>query len=144
VAPKHIWAAFCGVRFTFLKFGPVICSFFDVKAVLSPFQDSKTHFTKAKLALNMKWVMASPFGITRQILLLLQGWFVRLMSPTTFVWGKTITYPGFKPGTFGLQVGNVTNWSHGGRYNIFKNLKWKKFMRKKLQLINRNVVSYVS
>jgi hypothetical protein len=66
---------------------------------------------QAKLALNTKWVMASPFGITRQILLLLQGWFLRPMSSTSFEWGKTMTCPGFEPGTFEFQVGNVTNCS---------------------------------
>jgi hypothetical protein len=24
---------------------------------------------------------------------------------------KTLPYPGFKPGTFGFQVGNATNWA---------------------------------
>jgi hypothetical protein len=24
---------------------------------------------------------------------------------------KTLTYPGFEPGTFGFQVGNATNWA---------------------------------
>jgi hypothetical protein len=43
---------------------------------------------KAKLALNTKWAMAFPFGITRQILLLLPGWFVRPMSSTSFIHEK--------------------------------------------------------
>jgi hypothetical protein len=65
---------------------------------------------KAKLALNTKWVVSSPFGITRQILLLLQGWFVRPMSNVLNLW-KTMSNPGFEPGTLVFQVGNATNWA---------------------------------
>jgi hypothetical protein len=51
--------------------------------------------------------MASLFGITRPVLLLLQGWFVRPMfASTSFAGGKTMTYPGFEPRTSGFQVVN--------------------------------------
>jgi hypothetical protein len=34
------------------------------------------------------------------------------MSSTSFLLeGKTMTYLGFEPGTFGYQVGNATNWT---------------------------------
>jgi hypothetical protein len=33
------------------------------------------------------------------------------MSSTFLHEEKTLTYPGFEPGTFGFQVGNATNWT---------------------------------
>jgi hypothetical protein len=74
-------------------------------------QDSrKSRVYQAKLALNTKWVMASPFGITRQILFLLQVFLVRQTKVLNlFCMRKTMTFSGFEPGTFGFQVDNVPN-----------------------------------
>jgi hypothetical protein len=48
-------------------------------------------------------------------LLYITSFFSRLVFQTNvlnlFYMRKTMTYPGFEPGTFGFQVGNVTNWA---------------------------------
>jgi hypothetical protein len=58
---------------------------------------------QAKLALNTKRVMASPFGITRHILLLLQGWFVRPMSKPLLHEEKPWLIRDSNPGPLGFK-----------------------------------------
>jgi hypothetical protein len=54
-------------------------------------------------------VRASPFGISRQICFFNEiGLSDQCPQPLLYE-EKTLTYPGFKPGTFGFQVGNAAN-----------------------------------
>jgi hypothetical protein len=54
-------------------------------------------------------VKASPFGIPRQICFFYEVGLSDQCPQPLLHEGKTMTYLGFEPGTFGYQVGNATN-----------------------------------
>jgi hypothetical protein len=54
-------------------------------------------------------VKASPFGISRHICFFYEVGLSDQCPQPHLHEGKTMTYPGFEPETFGYQVGNATN-----------------------------------
>jgi hypothetical protein len=54
-------------------------------------------------------VRAFPFGISRQICFFYEVGLSNQCPQPLLHEEKTLTYPGFEPGTFGFQVGKATN-----------------------------------
>jgi hypothetical protein len=71
--------------------------------------------------------MASSFWITRQILLLLQGWFVRPMSSTSFAWGKNHDLSGIRIRDIGFSSRQSYQLSHGARHGTRFEIKLRNF-----------------
>jgi hypothetical protein len=70
---------------------------------------ASTQTAKQILAQQPFLVKAFPFGITRHICFFYEVGLSDQCSQPLLHEGKTMTYPGFEPGTFGYQVGNATN-----------------------------------
>jgi hypothetical protein len=66
-------------------------------------------FKKQILAQQPFLVRAFPFGISRQICFFYEVGLSDQCPQPLLHEEKTLTYPGFEPGTFGFQVGNATN-----------------------------------
>jgi hypothetical protein len=69
----------------------------------------KSSKKKQILAQQPFLVWAFPFGISRQICFFYEVGLSDQCPQPLLHEEKTLTYPGFEPGTFGFQVGNATN-----------------------------------